>query len=465
MGMVWRVRKLIQDFQYRKIDIGENSRINLGVQISNPQNMKIGDNTYINGGTFSIGENSKICIGNDCLISYNVHLRTASHHYENKNELIRKQGKFEKDIIIENDVWIGCGAQIMPGVTIHSGAVIGAGAVVTRDVAPFTVVGGTSQGCQNPKVILSIIVPVYNTAKQLRRCLDSIVTQLNDKVEVILINDGSTDNSVNIIHDYMERYNQLKLYDKPNEGVSSSRNIGLKVACGKYVVFVDSDDYVEKDYISKIFANIKRMELDKLDCMVFGFYRRVGENCNEISPIIRKDEKEVMKDILVQRYNAPWNKIFKKSIIDKYKLEFPCTMKTSEDLFFLLTYVEHDCKIGVTNDCHIYNYCDNPCGTVNSAKEQYLVDTVKIYHKIQSMAKNSQVDYMDEIENTIMERYYYIVYNNLLKSGGSKRELRSTMNMLNADLKQMVELDKKNKIKRFLVEHQIFPLIELSIRK
>lgn len=151
MGMVWRVKKLIQDFRYRKVDIGENSRINLGVQINNPQNMKIGDNTYINGGVFSIGENSKIHIGNDCLISYNVHFRTASHHYENKNELIRRQGEFEKDITIEDDVWVGYGAQIMPGVTIHSGAVIGAGAVVTRDVAPYTVVGGSRPRLSKPE--------------------------------------------------------------------------------------------------------------------------------------------------------------------------------------------------------------------------------------------------------------------------------------------------------------------------
>lgn len=142
MSMVWRIKKLIQDYRYRKVDIGDNSRINLGVQISNPQNMKIGDNTYINGGVFSISENSKICIGNDCLISYNVHFRTVSHYYENKNELIRNQGEFEKDIIIEDDVWVGYGAQIMPGVTVHRGAVIGAGAVVTRDVLPYTVVGG-----------------------------------------------------------------------------------------------------------------------------------------------------------------------------------------------------------------------------------------------------------------------------------------------------------------------------------
>lgn len=151
MGMGWRVKKLIQDFRYRKVDIGDNSRINLGVQISNPQNLKIGDNTYINGGVFSIGENSKIYIGNDCLISYNVHFRTASHYYENKNELIRRQGEFEKDITIEDDVWVGYGAQIMPGVTIHSGAVIGAGALVTRDVAPYTVVGGFQPRLSKPE--------------------------------------------------------------------------------------------------------------------------------------------------------------------------------------------------------------------------------------------------------------------------------------------------------------------------
>lgn len=142
MSIVWRIRKIIQDYQYRQMDIGENSRINLGVQISNPQNMKIGNNTYINGGVFSIGANSRICIGSNCLISYNVHLRTISHHYENKDKLIRMQGEYEKNIVIEDDVWIGYGAQIMPGVTVKHGAVIGAGAVVTRDVGPYTVVGG-----------------------------------------------------------------------------------------------------------------------------------------------------------------------------------------------------------------------------------------------------------------------------------------------------------------------------------
>lgn len=142
MSLIWRIKKIIQNYRYRETEIGENTRINLGVQISNPQNMKIGNNTYINGGVFSIGIKSRIYIGNDCLISYNVHFRTVSHNYRNKDNLIREQGEFEKDIVIEDDVWVGYGAQILPGVTVHCGAVIGAGAVVTKDVAPYTVVGG-----------------------------------------------------------------------------------------------------------------------------------------------------------------------------------------------------------------------------------------------------------------------------------------------------------------------------------
>lgn len=289
----------------------------------------------------------------------------------------------------------------------------------------------------------------------------SIVPQLNNKVEVILVNDGSTDNSKDIICDYIDHYNQFRLYDKPNEGVSAARNIGLKVASGKYVTFLDSDDYVEPDYMRKIIENIHKMEQDELDLMIFGFYRKVGENCRVNLPDAKGN---IIKEIFTQKYNAPWNKIFKKSLIDAYELEFPVSMKTSEDFLFLLDYVQNTCKIGVADECCIYNYCDNPCGAVNNTKEQYLIDTIKIYHKIQAMMKNHSISYINEIENSIMERYYYIVYN-LLRMGDNKKELRSILYTLNFDLKQMLNLDRKNKLKRFLVEHQLFSIIERSIKR
>ncbi|MCH4890656.1 acyltransferase [Acidaminobacter sp. JC074] len=107
-----------------------------------PGNIYIGQNSYINGGFIQASPSSKIVIGDNCLISYNVHLRTESHQYINKFILINEQGHTEGDIIIGDDVWIGYGAQIMNGVNIGRGAVIAAGSVVTKNVEEYSVVGG-----------------------------------------------------------------------------------------------------------------------------------------------------------------------------------------------------------------------------------------------------------------------------------------------------------------------------------
>lgn len=98
------------------------------------ENISIGKGTYINGGMVIAGTNSRITIGNDCLISYNVHIRTTSHAYSSSDILIREQGVIEKDIRIGNNVWIGYGVQILAGVTIGDNCIIGAGSVVTKNV-------------------------------------------------------------------------------------------------------------------------------------------------------------------------------------------------------------------------------------------------------------------------------------------------------------------------------------------
>lgn len=142
MDIVFHIKKFIQDFRYRRLKMGHNSRVGLGVRINFPERMSVGNNSYINGGDFIIGESSSITIGNDCLISYNVHFRTVTHCYEDKKLLIRQQGHKESDIVVEDDVWVGFGAQIMPGTTLHKGCVVGAGSVVTHDVPSYAVVGG-----------------------------------------------------------------------------------------------------------------------------------------------------------------------------------------------------------------------------------------------------------------------------------------------------------------------------------
>lgn len=121
---------------------GSKGAVCSGTDLRHIENVRIGEGSYVNGGMLAASSNARIVIGKNCLISYQVHMRTDMHCYDDPMIPIKEQGFTEKDIIIGDDVWIGYGAQIMGGVSIGNGAVIGAGAVVTKDVPPMTLVGG-----------------------------------------------------------------------------------------------------------------------------------------------------------------------------------------------------------------------------------------------------------------------------------------------------------------------------------
>lgn len=120
----------------------ENGRIYGRTIIAYPDNIYLGENSYVNGGFLLAGRNSKIVIGENCMISDQVHIRTTYHNYQSREISMCLQGMSEADIVIEDNCWIGHSAHILSGVTVHSGSVIGANAVVTKDVPPDTVVGG-----------------------------------------------------------------------------------------------------------------------------------------------------------------------------------------------------------------------------------------------------------------------------------------------------------------------------------
>lgn len=142
MNIINALIKIAINRKLRKINHGKNVQIGINVHFNNPKNIYIGDNSYVNGGYLMAGENSKIVIGKNCLLSYNIHIRTTSHNFKDKGKLIREQGEFENDIIIDDDCWIGFGAQILPGRKIAKGCVIGAGAVVTHDTEPYSIYAG-----------------------------------------------------------------------------------------------------------------------------------------------------------------------------------------------------------------------------------------------------------------------------------------------------------------------------------
>lgn len=166
-----------------------------------------------------------------------------------------------------------------------------------------------------PKV--SVIVPMYNASKYLSRCLDSLTNQTLKDIEIVLINDGSTDNSEQIIQTYLKD-KRIKYLKKENGGQGSARNLGLTVAKGEYISFVDSDDYIELDMLEEMY----NASLSKYDIVVSDFY--ITSNGNDTySTILKRDGGIINNSEYLFTGACPWNKIYKKTFLDKISFKFP----------------------------------------------------------------------------------------------------------------------------------------------
>lgn len=149
MGLLGRIVLLLESLadkhrisSYRKYIKGTNYRLGHKVYVAYPSQITIGSGSYINGGYIIASPNAKISIGKNCLLSYNIHIRTDMHNYKSADCLINKQGSTERDIIIEDDVWIGFGAQIAPGVTVKKGSVIGMGGILMHTTEEYGIYAG-----------------------------------------------------------------------------------------------------------------------------------------------------------------------------------------------------------------------------------------------------------------------------------------------------------------------------------
>ena len=195
---------------------------------------------------------------------------------------------------------------------------------------------------------VSIIVPVYNVEEYLDKCLESLVNQTLKDIEIIVVNDGTKDNSQKIIDDYVKKYPKLiKSYKKENGGLSSARNYGLKYAKGEYIAFVDSDDYVEHDMYEKMYNKAKTNDFDIVVCNTINFYDNgkkvyLKSNLNYSS--------DVIKNYLISPPMAPI-RIYKKYIFDNVKFEENIFY---EDLNLTLTLVKITNKIGFIDSFYYY---------------------------------------------------------------------------------------------------------------
>lgn len=195
-------------------------------------------------------------------------------------------------------------------------------------------------------LLISIIVPVYNGEKYIDRCVDSLINQTYTKIEIIIINDGSNDNTVSICENFIKQDKRIKLYNKQNAGVSSARNYGLNVACGNYIIFVDSDDYVEYNLVEEHLKNIQQEE--EIDISVCGFVDELIDG-KEIHRSENLQTYIYLLDKFNTNYFVPyvcWQMMFNKRVLDSTTY-FDENISIKEDMLFIYRILMNSKKIAV----------------------------------------------------------------------------------------------------------------------
>ena len=197
------------------------------------------------------------------------------------------------------------------------------------------------------KDLISIIIPVYNVEKYLKECVDSVRKQTYKNLEIILIDDGSKDNSGKLCDELAKEDNRIKVIHKENGGLSDARNVGIENATGEYIQFIDSDDFVEKDMIEILHNDICQEKADVSMCSLYLY--KDGEKTTDASykrEIFNKELvlKEILLDERVRSY--AWNKMFKKSLFES--IRFP-KGKVFEDIYTMSPIFQKANKI-VFND-------------------------------------------------------------------------------------------------------------------
>ncbi len=207
--------------------------------------------------------------------------------------------------------------------------------------------------------MVSIIVPIYNAEQYLRRCVDSILNQEYTDFELLLVNDGSTDASGDICEEYGDRDSRVIVIQKENTGVSDSRNRALDRARGKYLQFLDSDDWITPD-ATRLF--VRAAEEYGCDMVISDFYRVVGERLStkgdiEEEGVLTREEfaAHMMENPADFYYGVLWNKLYRRNIVEKHNLRMDTDINWCEDFMFNLEYIRY-AKVFYALHAPIYYY-------------------------------------------------------------------------------------------------------------
>lgn len=238
---------------------------------------------------------------------------------------------------------------------------------------------------------ISIVVPIYNAEKYLDKCLDSLVKQTFQDIEILAFNDGSVDGCKEILCDYQDRYpDKMRVFEQENIGISRTRNKGIHAAKGKYIAFIDSDDSVDCTFCEKMYGKIKQEDLDVVVC---DYFEVTSDSKKKIEFQQCENCTVYEKPELLYRINtSPWNKIYKKDFLIENEIEFPIGLKY-EDVFFIQKILAKKAKIGSVDAPLVY-YMIHP-GSESTVVKKNVFDIFEILEKVcNEYEKADEQDYL-----------------------------------------------------------------------
>ena len=288
------------------------------------------------------------------------------------------------------------------------------------------------------KKLVSIIVPIFKVEKYLKRCIDSILNQTYRNIEIILIDDGSPDNCGKICDVYAKKDDRIKVIHKENKGVSQARNDGIKLSKGKYIAFVDSDDYVEKNFIEILYNNIIENDADISICNYF------LENDN--IKIKRKIDNDIPKNLnskdfckYIIRKNSYrgllLNKLFKRNIFFEDNRAYLIDEKIHicEDLLFLIENSLKYNRVYFDKKAYLYHYIVRPNSAISSEYNSKKVTMIYAYDKIIKFIEDKYPDLLEEYKK------------DYLKMSLNQKELYISSNFRDKEIKKLID----NSIKKY----------------
>lgn len=256
---------------------------------------------------------------------------------------------------------------------------------------------------------ISIIIPVYNVEKYMKKCIESVINQTYKNIEIILVDDGSTDRSAHICDEYEKKDKRIVVIHKKNGGLADARNAGIVKASGKYLGFIDSDDYIENDMYEVLYNNIKKENADISMCGLISCYKDTDMEIykNEKTNYYVFNDEEAIRNVLEGKNNSVWavNKLYKKELFDNVR--YPVG-KYAEDAFVIIKILMQCEKVVFTTQKKYYYIRRNSSITTNGFnKKSY--DFLEAQIKNRDLIEKKYPNLMDVAQFRVCLSYFSIL--------------------------------------------------------